>query len=796
MLEIISSDKQANIDWLRVKPYVDRALARFLRIWVPVTIGIVPLAVVSYGYGSPIVRVVLLLFMAGIGWIAFFIRSALIRESIEWQKTPLGWPLLALLFGVLLAAFTAGNPAVTWAWDGTFLLNGPYAWIACVALAALIIQYRRESVTATILLLGVYLMSSTIVALFITIWWMAVGSFAFVFDSSMVAHSLWFALNALVILGFAMSQKGRVRLVWYAALLVHLLVLAYIDDAVSWYIIISGATVWALIAIVRERTLGKTQYLAPIGAVLFGVGLLLLPVHQIAPRFGFDPGQEQLVHANVSWPRYLEHIMPTRSIAGSGLGEATRQFWMLAELVDMRTIASYPPLSNGYLVALWEGGLALILTLAGLVAAAFASALRQLSRLLRRQVPEQYRPFAFVYLSLGIGFVAWSVTYGFVPSNTIFLFTLAVFLGLLGRSMRVVYAMSAPGSSSRRVWTVHTKAERALARIMLILLFAAVLGFCALFAYHARARARFIGAVSTNNGATSVNLDELEQVIDQHPDTYGFRIARVDFYRQSIEQILRLEYDDTQSLLAAHLSAAMDDLRFLQDKPLDGMQVWRLGFAAEGIGSLFKASDRTRLPDDPPADPHTAPVAWFSYASDFYDKAVDLLSRNVILFTDVSRFYRENASILAAAVDAPMSQEAYYLKGANLAAHAVSIDNFFAPARFEHAEHLLLQDKAAEALEEVRPYANNSASASYEAGRIALAAGDIASAASLLGSAISQNPNHLQARYELVQVYLSQDNRDAALEQLNELAQRIPKDDFQSQSLIDGLRELIEGDSF
>ncbi|MDP3995485.1 MAG: tetratricopeptide repeat protein, partial [bacterium] len=90
------------------------------------------------------------------------------------------------------------------------------------------------------------------------------------------------------------------------------------------------------------------------------------------------------------------------------------------------------------------------------------------------------------------------------------------------------------------------------------------------------------------------------------------------------------------------------------------------------------------------------------------------------------------------------------------------------------------------------PHADASADVAYQAANLALAAGSADRAVSYYKSAITQNPNHLQSRFELSQALISLNRPADALEQLQELESRTAEDDVQAREAIQQLRDLVE----
>jgi len=180
---------------------------------------------------------------------------------------------------------------------------------------------------------------------------------------------------------------------------------------------------------------------------------------------------------------------------------------------------------------------------------------------------------------------------------------------------------------------------------------------------------------------------------------------------------------------------------------------------------------------------------WLSRARGLYEKSLASLPRNVVILTDAARFYRTHS---AALLESSEAADALYLKARALLDKAITIDDTYEPAFLERSQLLVVEGKSAEAFDSFKVVVEKNPAAAYEAGHLALAAKKFEEAVAYFKKAIEQNPNHLQARYELIQAYLALADLDSARVELAALEERIPKDDAATQGLLKGLRELLK----
>ena len=163
------------------------------------------------------------------------------------------------------------------------------------------------------------------------------------------------------------------------------------------------------------------------------------------------------------------------------------------------------------------------------------------------------------------------------------------------------------------------------------------------------------------------------------------------------------------------------------------------------------------------------------------------MPRNVIFLSDAARFYRQNAEALDSA-----NKDEIYQRALALADKALSFDSAYQPAYIEKAELLVLLGKSEEAYAFVKKLADTDANAAYGAGRLAFTGKKYDEAVVYYKKAVANNPNHLQARYELVQVYMALSDFNSANLELNELEKVAPADDAATQDLLKGLRALLK----
>lgn len=766
------------IDWKFVKKRLLAGLEWLSRWYLPVVVFIVPLLIITFAWPAPVIRQLVFFILVGLGWLLWLGRALLSKETIVWQRSALGWGALAVILAALASSFMAADPAAPWGLRGVLADSSPLAWLGLAGLMMLIVQttgvsritefwqFSKNSLTEipkfrnSVLLLMSYLLSSSLLALFVIIWWIfrqelvtpALGLFS--------TAALWFTVNTLVLAVASLLARGRARLVCLILISLHIIVLFGYDYDLAWYALAAGGLLFSVGQLLLEKSLARVDFRLSFGLIILSVILLFVPVKSLSPKLGFDSANSSAVSTGVIWPRYYDNILKTDPLFGVGLGQSGQSFWDLAELVDMRQVRQFPVLSNGYLVILWEGGLALFGALIFLIVCLLRALVRSFSR------------SGVLELTAVLGFLGWSVVFALVPVDFMILFSFGLFAGLLGAAL--------PGKRA-------PLASRQGIRSFLLFggaLLAVFLALTVIVSFKdGRLRLDFLNSIKTDKTGTSIDLLKLDRAIARSSRVYAYRLARIDFTTQALREALANKPDVKPEELERYLASLQADYKALEGARLDGRQQWILAWDAEQIGAISRSISR------PGEQAEDKGKEWFVRARALYESCLALLARNVIIFTDVARFYRMyGADILKSGETA----DTFYRQAHSLLDRALAIDNTFEQSFVEQAELLSTEGKSEEAFASLKPLADQNPAASYSVGHLAFAAKKFDEAVKYLKKAIELNPNHLQARYELVQAYLALADKKSAEAELYSLEEKAPKDDAATQTLLKGLKELLK----
>jgi len=316
-----------------------------------------------------------------------------------------------------------------------------------------------------------------------------------------------------------------------------------------------------------------------------------------------------------------------------------------------------------------------------------------------------------------------------------------------------------------------------------ILLLAAFLAMIFFMVYEAGGRLKFSDSIKTDSAGTNIDLLKLDQAVSRHQWVFGYRLARIDFMVQALREAATASPDFKIEQAGSYLTSLQDDYRALENAGLTPRQYWLLAYDAEQVAAVLQS-----LPAQPDA-PDQLAKEWLGRARSVYEQSLAAFERNVIIFTDVARFYRQYVNDILKEGE---TADGLYRQAHNLLDRALDIDSSYEQALLERSQLLVTEGKNEEALENIKPLVEKNPAASYSAGHLAFTAKKFEEAVGYFKKAVADNANHLQARYELVQAYLALSDLKSAQEELKALEERAPQDDAATQALLKGLRELLK----
>lgn len=781
---VLNQKRRTELDWLYVQKRLSYIFDKFLRYWLLFIIFVTPLIVFSIGFGPAIFRELVFVFLVGWGWLIWLVKSILIQRSVRWQRTMFNWGAVTAFLTVLLAAFLTGN----WGLAGEVGEMGPLSWLALLAMIILMSQSfagRRDWLHSAF---WAWLLSSTLVVVFTLVWWLVRGQLLFSVTGSLPSAAVWLVINCLLLVGLSQIFRKQARVVLLAVLGLHLLVLFFYDYAPGWYLLIAGLIAWIVTQLILERKISQPNFILPLQIIIISVVFLLVPVQSLSPGLG-QAGEGQaggVIPANIAWQRFVRFQPVDSKIIGAGLGRGEKSFWHLTEFVDMRSVVNFPKFSSGYLSILWQGGILMLLVFLLWLG---SNIWLGLAFIRKKILKESAGPLP---VSAWLGLIAFNslliATAGlwWAGSSLTILFSVGLLIALLAGSAAISQTTPAGGQTNlpiAKVWDLSGSQGRLSAGRFFVLIFIlALLAYVILAVRSVRSQVDFLRSINSNNDYTEVNLEKLQKVVNDSAANNVHRLARFSLVAASITQAP--DQGQTMADIKSNLDLLNQDFDALSAAGLEPGQDWQLAWQAEKLGALFASLDSGGNSQEY----STLAFTWLSRAEQLYQQSIGSLPRNLILFAQASRFWRQWAQVLAKDTGVP---EVYIKKAEDLVGAALAIDGSYEPILLEKIDLLVLAGKRQEAIDTLIPFVTESANLAYQAGRLSFAESQFGQAKEFYKLALTQSPDWLQARYDLIQTYLALGERDSARAEFGLLRRYAPSDNSQVNTLLEGLEEMI-----
>lgn len=666
---------------------------------------------------------------------------------------------------VLVVAFGIGSFARLGFWGalGFGALGTELSWLGTFfgALWFLAIRYSRGTVEAVKQLLVGFFLGSTALA--------GYSLYALVFGGGYAAAEwvvrggmlLTMALAAFLMLAFAMFQKRWVKLLWTAAILLHLAALFAWDAKSVWLLLAAGISTLLLFQIAYSKKLWQRNFIYPLQIWAIVVLLLLIPVKVFTslnvPRDSLVPyaGAREAV------------LRQGFTLFGDGLGSADR--YALFSGISFEdfgslgaTAAPVPAVGHGYVRLYLEAGsvgvAAWVLFLVFVLAFGIRFWRRNLQAFKEGTMSEgaYLGAVALVALAMLMGGLWFSVFSFFVYW---FSMLLAAFALLLWHPLAPKASESAsPRPPALPVATRYpfswppsaALAFVTLAYVAFLVVGARVVsapGAAAAFSAHPDAGTRVLGfreAARRNPWNGRYRLQEARALLD----LLGTPIS-IDAQREALERItaiLSREAESSGSPITHWLAAGMyADLEAY----------------AEGSSALARAE---------------------------YRAARLLAPKNVALPVAVSAFYRSHVDALVAG---GVSAAELRLEARDALAESLSVAPDYVPARLELAFFLEEEEGVARALSELAPWEDASPEIAYHIGRLYFNEGELEKASEKFLEVVRSVPSHSNARYSLGVAYFRLEKYPEALREFQEvLAMNPGTEDVQAK--IDQVQKLIK----
>jgi len=488
--------------------------------------------------------------------------------------------------------------------------------------------------------------------------------------------------------------------------------------------------------------------------ILFIIIAILSIQNKRIPDFGFS----SQISNTVSITRLFQQHTTDYAFLGSGLGQGKLAFWQGAESVSLDALLSgLPAIGGTYTAILWDGG---ILLLIAFIIFTWIIPIRVLwnarknwrKTILNSKERKQLRALSFLSAML----IIWLIFLFFKSFSFLVLYATFMMIVLFANKngvSKISHPVLREGLRGGSFFSYHPSARilrvlRLMLLIFVILFIWAIYGIIhpdfgnGLFVWRAREANKALSLTERgetfSKGLTSDSEDKIITIVNQ-------------------------------------------DMRAIDINALSGVESWSYARSLSALSLSAQGSD-----------------SWMLTIQSAYERALLELPRNVLLLTEVSRFYQvvlsENRTFESGrfATSGLVADSDRLSRAQTLITQALAIDPNNPQARIQQAMILISQDKKEDALNILRGYTVENPDVAYQAATLALELSKFDEAVGYYLSAIYKNPKHLQARFELAQAYIALAQNEKALEQMDALDEYVAEDDIETRNIINQLRGMIE----
>ena len=778
---VLQNRNQKDTAWLMAQKHLSKILGVFLNYLILATVFVSPLLIFGFGYESEVIRQFVFIFFVGLSWFVWLIRI-LVRKSFVWQKNKLDGILLVLFGIILLNSIFVGNIYTSWGIGGSIDGLTSLSWLTFILFLALLAQNFLTEKKQIIKTIFAYLLSSVLLVVFLIVWWIFTGNLISVFGDALATTVFWFAINVLLLVNLSSYFTGKLKIFFYFGITVHLFLMFLYDYDLGWYILIFGQLIWMVLQIIFENKITKKNLILPLQVLLVSVLFLFLPIGIISDSLGSKNSNNKakiFIPTNLGWQRFFSATDFKTKILGSGIGQGVDGFWYTAELIDMRQISQFPVFKNVFLALLWEFGLFVFLFLLYF----FLKYFWLLFGFINKKIIKN--PAIQLSATEEISFVVYPV----VLTVFVFLwFQPLAFVGVLSLILLMSWAFcgSAGSNTFKNIEQNQivlnlggNKSATSFWRFVVLIFFLVMFAYIFFVVRLVNLRAQYLQSITYTKNGAEVSIETLNNIIKNNNYLLFYRLARFNFLSESLIQSIN-EGTEEKQVINNQLSLLEQDLDYLIEKNANPKYIWQMAWQTEKI-----AKNLSLLPEFS----QDTSVKWLKISNNLYETAVKNINRNVVLFTQSSSFWRNNAPNLAG--DSGVSA-VYYKKANDIIDKALELESSYQEAYLEKVELLEIEKRYSEAIELILPLINDNPIIAHRAGQLSFKNQKFVDAKNYFELALKQLPSFLQARYDLIQTYIALGDDTSAEKELALLEQSAPKDDIQIRAVINSLKELLD----
>ncbi len=613
-----------------------------------------------------------------------------------------------------------------------------FVWISLIA------RLPNREKYAKLLLAG-SLLGSTVFCLSIVARYFIFGNYDLL---TVLAAQSWpavLSVSAMLLVVFAMWQRGAARAVWSAALVIHLAVIFLFDQNLSWIILISATTALLMAQIAYSRKLLARDFVYPLQVWVVSLLLLFVPVkfftgvNPAAPEVYSQTALGQAVQINLSpWSLLPAGVdAAARALQRSALASTELN---LDTLQKSPRLPGLPLVANGHIQLYFALGIMGALLWLGFWLLFFRNGyvwLRDHLQSLKNQTMNETVYLGTVALAgavillAAMAFTPWSLPLAWL------LFTLTgITMALRNEAGRgKVSFLSEIWERIREKLAARNIApwlNRAGAGLVVIL-------YIALVVVSSRVVSAERAAAGAGAAEVGVRYNHWEKAVTTNPWSH--------FYELKLAQS-RLDVLSDGMPLADQKATfeAVNKILLITTASGEPVFPW---LSALVYGQMEKYVEGS-----------------VKLAQQAYLRAYKLWPNNVALGTQIARFYREKTEQL---VSSEVTASQLRSEAKDYVKYALKQDNGYLPARLELALIIEKEGDLPGAVAELEPWENDSPEIKYHVGRLYFNDNQVEAAVDKFLAVLREVPNHSNALYSLGVAYYRQGKYDEALKEFAEV---------------------------
>jgi len=774
-----------------IKRYFAKNLYSIIRLFSLVIVFLMPMWIFGFNADTVLIkdfwldRNILWILASSIIFILFFLYSVIFVEKFLYIRFALNAGLFLIFICAVISTFFGFDLirsiglrsfdssvnmlfiifGVLWMF---FLINFPYNKVLSFKKSESDREFSSEEIDVDIgfpkIMLVAHLLGSTLLIFYIIF---------FYFLSDEKSHLSWiynnswlvvFAVNVFLLTGFAMLQKGIVKIIWSFAIILHIFVLFLWDSTPVWIITILGISILLIFQIIYSKNLWQKNFTYPLQIWALSFVLLLVPVKMFTGTTyktqEFFVPQKNILNFDISSKQRFFGTGPSNSFI--------RVLKEKIEPLDPRKDDSFIfnsqfPIATYRLISI-EYGLFGIFAFVVFILLFLSSGINFLKNNIQTYKKNSFSSdgasgmsetsylgsivfCAFIMICASILFTAWSFIIWWM---LIFLAGISICLQSF-ESEKIFKKIDCSKAGNFYVF-----------KVSLLIVFSIACVFYSYF-YIQSSRSQNFAYLALRAEDQTQSFGLWQSATETNPRNNMFLAKLVQAELNFLNQDTPL--NDQRDIL----ERSTQRLSYIVNSSTDPFVLW---LAADTYISLEKYAQGS-----------------INLARKTYLNILDQMPYYLYVPVALSKFYQEYGNNLVSA-ETPASS--LILEARNYLEKDLKTEPSYLPAILELSFIIEEEDGTDEAIKQLEPWEDKSPEIMYHVGRLYFNDGDFSKASEKFSQVVHDVPNHSNARYSLGIAYFRLSQYDDSLYQFEELL-RLNPDNKDIQEKIKQVKEKIGG---